>query len=570
MARKESSMNHRLIAGSLGLLCAAMASPLAAQQSCENLSALKLQDTTITLAQPVAPGEFVPPLANPGGGGALPGAGPAGAGRGPVGDGANATPGAVAGRGPDAGAQTVARGGRAGGPGAAYKNLPMFCRVAAEIRPTADSDIKIEVWMPASAGWNGKLQATGNGGWSGAIGYAAMGQALARGYATTGTNTGHDGGSGSFALGHPEKLIDFGSRAVHLMTVQAKAIIAAYYGRGPTLSYWNACSTGGRQGLREAQEFPADYDGIIAGAPANYMTHLEAWTLWAPAAMNATPESAIPTAKFATIHQAVLVECDVLDGVKDGVIEDPRLCHFDPKTLLCKGGDSNDCLTAAQVATAQKIYLPATNPRTKEMIFPPFEPGSETGWGFFAGPNPPSVATDLFKYETFKDENWDWHTFDFDKDVALADKVDGGILNTLDPNLKPFFAHGGKLIQYHGWADSLIAPGNSINYYESVAAKLGGAKTIDEDYRLFMVPGMGHCAGGDAATNFDMVTAMEQWREQKKAPAQVVATKYVQPNNPASGVAMTHPLCPYPQTAHYTGAGDTNDAANYACVAAKK
>jgi feruloyl esterase len=535
--------NGLLVCVGFVALCAALPAPAAAQQSCENLTSLKLPDTTITLVQSVSAGDFTPVADfGPGPATALPGSGPAG------------------------------RGGRSGGAGTAYKNLPAFCRVAAEIKPTADSDIKIEVWMPA-AGWNGKLQSTGNGGWSGAIEYGAMGQALSRGYATTGTNTGHDGGSGSFALGHPEKLIDFGYRAVHLMTVEAKAVIAAYYGRGPSLSYWNACSTGGRQGLREAQQFPADYDGIIAGAPANYMTHLEAWTLWAPAAMNATRESAIPPAKFAAIHQAVLATCDTLDGVKDGVLEDPRACHFDPHTLLCKGADSNDCLTSAQVQTLEKIYMPATNPRTKEVIYPAFQPGSELGWTFFAGPNPPSVATDLFKYETFKDANWDWHTFDFDKDVTLADRVDGGVLNSLDPNLNPFFAHGGKIIQYHGWADSLIAPENSINYYESVIAKSGGVKKIDQDYRLFMVPGMGHCAGGEGATNFDMLTALEEWREQGKAPEEVIATKYAQ-NNPPAGAVMTHPLCPYPETAKYKGSGDTNDAANFICAvpaaAAKK
>jgi feruloyl esterase len=535
--------------------------PLLAQQSCETLAAsLKLPDTTVSLAQTVNAGEFAPPAANPAGppAGALPGNGPAG-GRGAGG----APPPGAAENARAGGGGQVGPGGRGGGPSAAYKNLPAFCRVAAEIKPSHDSDIKIEVWMPTS-GWNGKLQSTGNGGWSGAIGYAAMAQALARGYATTGTDTGHEGGSGSFALDHPEKLIDFGYRAVHLMTLEAKAVIAGYYGKGPELSYWNACSTGGRQGLREAQQFPTDYDGIIAGAPANYMTHLEAWTLWAPAAMNATPLSAIPSAKFAMIHKAVLDACDKLDGVADGVIEDPRSCHFDPKTLLCKGDDANDCLTAAQEQTLEKIYMPATNPRTKEIIYPPFEPGSETGWGFFAGPVPPSVATDLFKYETFKDANWDWHTFDFDKDMALADQVDGGTLNTLNPDLKPFFDHGGKLIQYHGWADSLIAPGNSINYYESVVAKMGGVKKIDGDYRLFMVPSMGHCGGGDGATNFDMLAALEEWREQKKAPDEIIASK----GTPGSGssLAMTHPLCPYPKTAQYKRTGNTSDAANYVCA----
>lgn len=544
---------------SLGFLSTALSVPASAQRPCEDLSSLRLPDTTVTLAQRVSAGDFTPPAPNfgPNAAGALPGNGPAG--RAP--EGGRGASDAAAGRG--------GRGGGRGNPAAVlYAKLPAFCRVAAEIKPTTDSDIEIEVWMPASD-WNGKLQSTGNGGWSGAIGNLAMGQALDRGYATAGTNTGHDGGSGSFALGHPEKLIDFGYRAVHLMTLEAKAIISAYYGRGPTLSYWNACSTGGRQGLREAQQFPNDYDGIIAGAPANYMTHLEAWTLWAPAAMNATPESAIPASKFAMIHQAVLVECDKLDGVKDGVIEHPRGCHFDPQTLLCKGEDANNCLTAAQVQTAQKLYEPATNPRTKAIIYPPFEPGSELGWTFFAGPNPPSVATDLFKYETFKNPNWDWHTFDFDKDVALADKVDDGILNTINPNLKAFFARGGKLIQYHGWADSLIAPGNSINYYESVVAKLGGVSKVDDDYRLFMVPGMGHCGGGEGATNFDMLTALEAWREHDEAPEKIIATKYVE-NNPAAGVEMTHPLCPYPQTAQYKGSGDANDAANFACAVRKE
>ena len=547
-----------LACAALALLLAVLPTAATAQRSCENLSALKLPDTTVTLAQTVPAGDFVPPaVASLGAPGDLPGRGQGGRGA------AEGIPQGARGGGAPAG-----RGGRGNPAAAIYATLPNFCRVAAEIKPTSDSGIKIEVWMPSSD-WNGKLQSTGNGGWSGAIGYTAMGQALARGYATAGTNTGHDGGSGSFALGHPEKLKDFGYRAVHLMTLEAKAIISAYYGRGPSLSYWNACSTGGRQGLREAQQFPNDYDGIIAGAPANYMTHLEAWTLWAPAAMNATPESAVPAAKFALIHQAVLAACDALDGVKDGVMEDPRNCHFDPKTLICKSGDASDCLTVAQAQTVTKIYEPATNPRTKAIIFPPFEPGSELGWTFFAGPNPPSVATDLFKYETFKDANWDWHTFDFDKDVALADKVDGGVLNTLDSNLEPFFARGGKLIQYHGWADSLIAPGNSIDYYESVVEKLGGVSKVDDNYRLFMVPGMGHCGGGEGATNFDMVTALEAWREHDAAPERVIATKYAG-NNPASGVAMTHPLCPYPQAAQYKGTGDTNDAANFVCAVPKK
>jgi feruloyl esterase len=422
--------------------------------------------------------------------------------------------------------------------------------------------------MPAS-GWNGKFQAVGNGGWAGTISYLVPGRSLAdglrRGYAAASTDTGHVGtnGDGSFAFGHSEKLVDFAYRAVHEMTVQAKAIVNAYYGTAPRLAYWNGCSTGGRQGLKEAQRYPTDYNGIIAGAPGNNWTHLTTQSLWVAHATLKDSASYIPHEKYAVIHKAVLDACDGLDGVKDGVIGDPMRCHFDPKVLQCSGDDTSTCLTVPQVEAARKIYGPAKNPRTGAEIFPGLEPGSEMGWsGLAGGPAPFSAPTDYFKYVVFKNPTWDYKTLDFDQDVALADKSDNGAINAIDPNLKAFFGHGGKILLYHGWIDQLVPPRNSINYYASVANALGGANKIADSMRLFMVPGMNHCAGGDGTDNFDGLAALEQWVEQKKAPEHVLASHLT------NGVVdRTRPLCPYPQVAEYQGTGSTDEAANFICKA---
>ena len=478
-----------------------LVAPLLDGASCESLTTLALPDTTITLAQAVAAGSFQPP--------GVPG-----------------TP-------------------------AAFRKLPAFCRVAAEVKPTADSDIKIEVWMPAER-WNGKYMGVGNGGWSGAIVYPALAQGLSRGYATASTNTGHDGGDARFALDHPEKVIDFGYRAVHEMTQKAKAITGAFYGNGPRLSYWNGCSSGGKQGLKEAQRFPKDYDGVLAGAPANYWTHLMAGDLWPGAATLKDPANFLPQAKLALIHRAAIEACDQLDGVKDGVIENPTACHFDPGVLLCKEGTTEGCLTTPQVDSARRIYGGAKNPRTGQPIFPGFARGSELGWGAVAGgPKPFAISDSYFKFLIYKDPEWDFHTFDFDSGVALADKLDKGVINATDPNLKDFFGHGGKLIVYHGWNDQLIAPQNSIDYYNSVVKATGGS------IRLFMAPGMNHCLGGDGPNRFDGVEAIEQWVEQGKAPERIIASH---------NDDRTRPLCPYPQIAKYKGSGSTDDAANFVCA----
>src|SRR5215813_10191728 len=338
---------------------------MAAGGTCDNVRNLNLPNTTITLAQQVPPGGFTP------------------------------------------------QGGRGA---EAFKNLPAFCRVAATLKPTSDSEIKIEVWMP-EAGWNGKLESVGNGAWAGTISYPAMATALSAGYASASTDTGHTGNNPNFITGHPEKVNDFGYRAVHEMTVASKAIINAYYGSNPKYSYWNGCSTGGRQALTEAQKYPADYDGILAGAPAIYASRLQGMQVWAAQTVHKDEASYIPPAKYPAIHAAVLQQCDAMDGVKDAVLEDPTKCKFDPKVLACKDGDAPSCLTASQVEAATKLYAGPTNTKTDQQLFPGLQPGSELGWNTLAGPQPMSLATDVYKYLVFN-PNWDYKTINPDKDFC--------------------------------------------------------------------------------------------------------------------------------------------------------
>ncbi|HEY1948881.1 MAG TPA: tannase/feruloyl esterase family alpha/beta hydrolase [Bryobacteraceae bacterium] len=425
--------------------------------------------------------------------------------------------------------------------------MPSYCRVAATLKPSADSDIKMEVWMPAS-GWNGKMEANGNGGWSGSINPTVLGNGVQRGYATAMSDLGHEGSSASFALGHPEKLTDFGYRAAHEMTVAAKAIIASHYGQAPKLSYWSGCSAGGRSALMEAQRFPADFDGIIAGAPGLNWTGRATQSVWVAQAAHKTEGSYIPPAKYALIHAAVLKACDAKDGVEDGVLEDPTRCHFDPRELQCAGADNVTCLTAEQVETARAIYADVPG------VVPGFEPGSELGWATMAGPKPFGIGSEFFKYVVFQNPAWDYKTFHFDRNVANS------TLNAMSPDLKAFRDHGGKLIQYHGWSDPQISPASSPAYYKSVVAEMGGGEDVEKFYRLFMVPGMAHCGGGDGTSSFDMLSAMEQWVEKGKAPDQIAAAR-----RKNGTVDRTRPLCPYPQVARYKGSGSTDDAANFIC-----
>ncbi len=477
---------------------------------CESLAALSRPHTAITLAQTVDAGQFTPP----------------------------------AGRGPGRGANPFAP-------------LPEFCRVAATLTPATDSEIKIEVWLPAN--WNGKLQSVGNGAWAGTLSYPAMATAVAAGYAAASTDTGHAGGNANFIVGHPEKLVDFEERAVHEMTGAARAIADAFYGRAPRRAYFNGCSTGGRQALTEVQRYPADYDAIIAGAPANFAKRQTFGQIWLWQATHKDAASMLTAESYQVLHKAALESCDARDGVKDGVIENPSRCEFDPKVTLCKEGSTTGCLTAPQVEAAKKIYAGASNTHTHEALYPGLQPGSELGWGSSVAAQPVGYATDFFKYIVFKDEKWEPAQLNFDTDVARTDKTPTG-LNAVDADLTTFIARGGKLLIYHGWSDPGIPPQNAINYYQSVLAATPDKKAARDSIRAFMVPGMGHCGGGEGTSTFDMVAAVDQWVESGVAPERIPAARTID-----GQVVRTRPLCAYPKTAVYNGTGSTDDAANFVC-----
>jgi hypothetical protein len=408
---------------------------------------------------------------------------------------------------------------------------PSYCRVAGVLKPTADSDIRFEIWMPAK--WNGKFEGIGNGGFAGSISTPALAGAVRRGYATASTDTGHEAGGtdASWALGHPEKAVDFGYRAIHETAVAAKAAVAAFYGSGPKKSYFDSCSNGGRQALMEAQRYPEDYDGIVAGAPANNWTHLLANAVNTVQAT--TAEGAwIPPAKLQTIEAATLAACG-----KDGIVEHPDRCNFKPASLLCKGADSDACLTAPQVASLEKIL--AGTRGAKGQIFPGYVVGGITGPGGWAswitGSAPGkslmyAFGTNFFEYVVFQDKAWDYHTFQADRDTAKADRF-ARVFNSNDPDMGKFAARGGKLIIYHGWSDAAITPLSTIDYYRQI-------KKPDDFVRLYMIPGMQHCGGGPGDSPEalrEINAAVERWVEEGTAPSQIPTKKRV--------------LCPYPQEA---------------------
>ena len=505
----------------LALVGVAFASPALADTPCADLKSLKLANTTITMAEPVPAGPFV-------------------------------QPGRAGGPPPTA----TAPAGRGGAPAAPPLMLPAHCRVAATLAPSSDSDIKIEVWLP-SDGWNGKYQAVGNGGWAGVISYPAMANALREGYATSSTDTGHVGGTSAPLIGHPEKVIDYSHRAVHEMVVTSKKILDAFYAQPLRLSYWNGCSTGGRQGLMSAQRFPEDFDAILAGAPANYHSHLHSNDLVNAVPALITPGAQVPQGKLNMLNQAVLNACDAQDGVKDGLLNNPNVCKFDPATLVCKAGAAENCLTSPQLESVKRMYT-ASKFSDGTVIFPGKALGSEASWTAIRDTQkePISVALGSFQL-SYQNPNWDWRQFNIDRDVTFVDEKTA-FINAVDPDLSKFKARGGKILMYHGWNDVAISPQNSIDYYTSVLAKMG--RNQGDFIRLFMAPGMGHCQGGPGPDQVNYMSALERWREVGEAPSSLTATRVV-----GNRVDMTRPLCPYPQVATYKSTGSTNDAANFVC-----
>jgi feruloyl esterase len=509
-----------------------------AQQSCEKLKELKLADTSALSAESIASGPFALPPGLP--------------------------------------AQSV--------------DVPAFCRVRGEIRPTLDSLIKFEVWLPAD--WNGKFEQVGSGGLAGSINIFFLAADMKRGYATAGTDDGHQGSGvdGSWVIGHPEKVKDFGYRAVHQTNEKAKQIIAAFYQKGPKYSYFNGCSEGGREAMMEAQRYPEDFNGILAGATAHKWTELMAAFAWNAQALNSAA-SFISPAKRNAIREAALAVCGSQDGVKDTYIKDPLSCRFDPSVLLCKDSDSDSCLTAEQLAALKKIYSGPKNPRTGKQISSGYEPGAE------GVPGVPGIAFDSYVYGAapgasldaifssafyggfvFENPNWKVSDLNFDKDIATTQEKVGPSLDANNSDLSAFRARGGKLIHYHGWNDGSPSPHHSVEYYEDVMAKMGGFKQTSKFYRLFMAPGMMHCGSGLGPNLFgnmldfaapndadhNIFAALERWTEQGVAPDKIIATKYAN-DDPSKGVEMTRPLCPYPQIAKWTGKGATSEAQNWVC-----
>ena len=455
------------------------------------------------------------------------------------------------------------------------EDLPAFCRVAGVIQPTSDSYIRFEAWLPA-ANWNSKYLGVGNGGFAGVIDFNEMAGVLKRGYATAATDAGHEGDSvdATWAFRHPEKVADFGYRALHLTTENAKRLVEAFYSQPAQHSYFDSCSDGGREALMEVERFPEDFDGVLAGAPAYFWTHLIASQI-PHVRMLRDPAAYISKIKAPAINAAVIAACDAQDGVKDGVINDPRDCHFDPAVLLCKGPEARTCLTAPQVEFLKSLYAGASG-------FPGLLPGGEAGsggWGewVFGGGLGDGLGfgflQNYFRYVVYGDPAWNPFTADADEALRMADDKTAQMLNATDPDLSQFRARGGKLILYHGWNDPAIPALSTVRYYESVVSKMG-QENAASFVRLYMVPGMQHCIGGPGATfigqlgtpteNGGVYGALEKWVEAGTAPGQLVASKYA---GRPSKVVMTRPLCVYPQVAKYKGSGDSTNAANFVCTA---
>ena len=470
-------------------------------------------------------------------------------------------------------------------------NLPAMCRVEGVSRPTGDSDIRFEVWLPTHH-WNGRFMSSGEGGLAGALNYTRNGldggldEIVRRGYATASTDTGHRASDPFWAIGHPERVVDYAHRAKHLVTVAAKGLIEAYYGQPPVRSYFNSCSNGGRQALVQAQRYPQDYDGFVVGAPWNLTQRATAGFLWTGRALS-EPGANIPPAKLPMIRQAVLDHCDARDGLRDGLIEDPRQCGFDPSVLTCKAGDAPTCLTDAQVKAVRALYQGPVNPRTGEKLYPGWSQGSETSWARMMNADvsssyPLALGVAYYRNIIYGDDKWDWRSFDFDRGMALADEKATALLNASSPDLSAVRNRGVKIIFYQGWDDEVLQPENTPNYYEQVMGAMGGAESTQKFARLFMVPGMAHCYLGPGANSFggvgqqippvrnathDVQKALERWVEDGVAPQTMVATRYADQMPATRRVEMQRLLCPYPMVARYKGIGNQNEASSFSCVA---
>lgn len=484
----------------------------AAPVACDTLATLSLPQATITAAQAIAAGDYTPPA-----------------------------------------------GGR-------QANLPAFCRVALTVPP----QIHIEIWLPTDT-WNMRYRGEGGGGYAGQVSYAGLAEGIRRGYATASTDTGHPASAGgSFALNadgtlNTQLIGDFAERSLRELAIKAKALIAAYYGTAPRYSYWNGCSTGGRQGLMAVQRFPDEYDGLVIGAPAINWDRFIPSELWPSVVMHTTAGGAISAAKLTAATRAAVAACDATDGVADGIINDPRKCTFDPAALVCKtGDDGTTCLTNKEADAIRKIWNGPTTASGQRLWF-----GLERGapLNFLAAGNPFAIALTHFQSWIHQNPAFDWHTVTeagFEADFRASQRKFHDVIGTDNPKLDGFRTHGGKMIIWHGEADPLIFPRGTVNYFERVLAENGVAQRVGNFARLFLAPGVGHCAGGDGPNPVGLFDAVVAWVEKGVAPAIVQASR-----RRPDGTMLTRPLCPYPTTAKWTGTGSTDDAANFVCVDGK-
>jgi feruloyl esterase len=461
-------------------------------------------------------------------------------------------------------------GGQISVSGRSLSGLPTFCRLTGLATPTPQSRIHFELWMPAS-NWSGRIELVGNGGYSSQIRFDELAALISSGDAAVATDTGHAGDGLEFGFDNREAIADWGHRAVHESIVAAKSLVTRFYGKTAKFTYFTGCSTGGHQGLMEAQRYPDDFDGILAGDPGNNRTSLNFGFLWQFLANHHAgdnDQTILSSEDLKLVNQAAMAKCDTLDGVRDGVITDPRRCDFDPRTLRCAG--ASPCLTDIQIAALKKMYAGPRRSDTGESIYPGWPVGSEAvagagGWQiYWANPQRPNEPqrVDYFRRWVFNDPGWNWWTFDWGKGVGFAHQKMGSLVDATSTDLSGFRAHGGKLILYQGSADPVVSATDTVAYFEQLGRRNANAATFS---RLFMVPGMGHCAGGPGATSFmsgsdadhNARLALRRWVEQRKAPEQLIATK--------PGTAMSRPLCAWPKLPAYKGSGDSNDASNFMC-----
>ena len=450
---------------------------------------------------------------------------------------------------------------------------PAICRVTATFtHPGAGDRIQIFLGLPLT-NWNGRFEGVGGGGFLGGSPYGVMGPA-ARGFAAGSTDTGHPGGRGSFALdshGRLDWLLirDNAYLGIHEMTVTGKALVKAFYGRNARYSYFNGCSTGGRQGLSEAQRYPTDYDGVLSGAPAINWPKLHAEQMWGHVVMIRLKDF-VPHCKFAAAQAAAIAACDAADGVKDGVIDDPRRCDYDPRRLVGTSPAGCGPFTEADADVIRQIWQ---GPHRQDGSFlwyglprgASFSGLSATG-GTPLSSRPNPITLDWWRYFLTEDPQWDWKVLTpglyelyFDQSVEEF----GAVLGTDNPDLSKFRSHGGKIVVWHGWADQLIYPEGTIDYYRRVQQQMGGAKATAEFMRLFLAPGVEHCAGGPGPQPTGQFEAVIAWVEEGKAPNELQAVR----RDSSGTVIRSRPLCPYPLVARYKGKGSTDDAANFACRA---